>query len=91
MKRIEKNGKRMLCLALLLFGSAVLAPVAHAAFDEETLWADGGAGFSAWVQGLSMETLLEKFAEVVRSQAVEPLKLFARLTAVLFLCAGIIL
>ena len=52
MKRIEKNGKRMLCLALLLFGSAVLAPAAHAAFDEETLWADGGAGFSAWVQGL---------------------------------------
>ena len=89
MKRIEKNGKRMLCLALLLFGSAVLAPAAHAAFDEETLWADGGAGFSAWVQGLSMETLLEKFAEVVRSQAVEPLKIFARLAAVLFLCAGI--
>ena len=70
MKQIEKNGTRLLCLMLLLLGAVVLAPAAHAAFDEETLWADGGAGFSAWVQGLSMETLLEKLTEAVRSQAV---------------------
>ena len=85
MKRIEKKRKED-----ALFGAAAvwkrrtlhLPPMRH--LMKKRCGPMAVQDFLPGCRGLSMETLLEKFAEVVRSQAVEPLKLFARLAAVLF-------